>query len=193
MKSQVTCIALNPSSQQSFLATSFDGTLWIFDKLSQKPRILSSGGLESKNNWTLTACWSKSGQKIYIGRKNEGLDQVDVATGTITSTIKLLRSSGWISTLLMFPNDRHLLICSYDTIRLWDLEFSPSEELHSDGSDHVAFSTISGHCSAMVSSAITSESGGLLISVSGSRGYEAFNSSNQLILYELFPKFNNEF
>lgn len=191
MKSQVTCISLNPLSDISFCATSFDGTLWIYNNISKQPKIISGNSLQSKTNWTLTACWSVCGEKIYIGRRNEGVDIVDVTRGVIISNIKLLPGSGWITSVMIFPNNRHLLISSHDTIRLWDLEFSVPEEGQEDGTEQVAFSTISGHSSGMVSSAIISKSGGLLVTVSGSRGYEGFNSSNQLILYELFPKFNN--
>lgn len=192
MKSQVTCISLNPLSDISFSATSFDGTLWVFDDLSKQPKIVSGNTLKTKTNWTLTACWSTCGKKIYIGRRSEVLDIVDVEKGVITSTVHLLPGSGWITSVVMFPNNRHLLICSHDTIRLWDLEFSFLEESVEDGSDQVASITVSGHNSAMISSAIISQSGGLLVTVSGSRGYEGINSSNQLILYELYPRFNND-
>jgi transcriptional activator SPT8 len=191
MKSQVTSISLNPVSEISFCATSFDGTLWIFENMSKPPKIVPGNSLQAKTNWTLTACWSNCGSKIYIGRRNEEVDTVDVAKATITSSIRLLQGSGWITSLVMFPNNRHLLICSHDTLRLWDLEFTISEESQDDGSEQVAFSTISGNNSAMISSAILSHSGGLLVTVSGSRGYEGFNASNQLVLYELFPRFNN--
>lgn len=192
MKSQVTCISLNPVSEISFCATSFDGTLWIFDDMSKQPKIVPGNSLHAKTNWTLTACWSTCGSKIYIGRRSESVDVVDVKKAKIASTLQILSGSGWITSVLMLKNNRHLLICSYDTIRLWDLEFTIPEESQEDGYDQVAFTTISGHGSSMISSAIVSNSGGLLVTVSGSRGYEGVNSSNQLILYELFPKFNND-
>ena len=169
MKSQVTCISLNPVSDSSCLVTSFDGTLKIFHNFSETPKIVTCNGIH-KHNWSLAACWSRCGKKIFIGRRNETVDQVDVETGTVNSTIKLLPGSGWVSALLMFPNNRHLLICSYDTMRLWDLEFSQSGDIKNrDGTDQVAFTTIPGHSSAMISSVIISVSGGSLITASGSR------------------------
>ena len=189
MKSQITCLSLNPCSDKSFLSTSFDGTLWIFENYDQITRIISANEPENKKNWTLSACWSNSGETIYIGRRNEKIDVVDVTSGKISTSLKLLPDSGWVSNVLVFPNDRHLLICSNDTCRLWDLNASDGGH---DNSEQALFTNISGHSSAIVSSAIISRSNGILMIASGSRGYEGLNSSNLLLLHEIFPKLNND-
>ena len=109
MKSQITSIEFRPSTSKTdlvFFATSFDGTLYIFDG-SKEPKIVSaaSGSL----NWCLSACWSIDGKRIYCGRKNETVDEIDAVQGTILRTIRMPKDSGWVSCVTMMPNNRQLL------------------------------------------------------------------------------------
>ncbi|KAL2916141.1 3-dehydroquinate dehydratase (3-dehydroquinase) [Polyrhizophydium stewartii] len=108
------------------LVTSFDGTIWVFD--SRVPGGLVKklpSSLSSAPPWTLSACWSNDGSRIYCGRRNGSVDEFDFAEGTLIKSIKLPLDSGPVSLVQCMPNGRHLLCASNDNIRLWDLQHEP--------------------------------------------------------------------
>jgi transcriptional activator SPT8 len=88
-----------------------------------------------------------------------------------------------------------MISCSNDSIRLWDLNWKePKIEDKSDaglrsasfsGSALVPFQVVSGHHGGMISSAALNEELGVLISTSGSRGWQGNASNNYCFIYEL--------
>ncbi|KAI8899321.1 WD40-repeat-containing domain protein [Globomyces pollinis-pini] len=137
---QLTSIAYSPdtSSQPNeangaensmLLANCFDGSTFIYD--CRKPNGLihkiTAASLGS-TPWSLSACWSTNGDKIYVGRRNAIVDEIDVRQGTLIRQLKLPHGSGNVSSVLAVSDDRHLLIASQDNVRMWDLEHSSSTE-----------------------------------------------------------------
>jgi len=71
--------------------------------------------------WSISASWSASGKLIFVGRRNATVDVYNIQAGA-RRTLHLPKSSGKVTALQPMPNNRHLLIASSDTVRLWDLK-----------------------------------------------------------------------
>lgn len=92
----------------TFLATSFDGIVWVFDtRCPQHPvrKILPI----NTSPWALSACWNKDGSKIYCGRRNGTVDEIGFEEGTTLRVIKLPTNSGPVSSVLLLLNGTSLL------------------------------------------------------------------------------------
>lgn len=65
------------------------------------------------------ATWSQDGTSVYVGRRNSAIDMCDLRTRKC-STVSLPKNSGSVSTISCLPQNRHVLLASSDTVRLWD-------------------------------------------------------------------------
>ena len=144
--------------------------------------------------WCASACWSRNGDRIYVGRRNETVDEWDVrmlpdisgaARGADHGTSpRYLRSlqmpygSGPVSAVSMLPNDQHLVCASHDNIRLWNT----AAEQRS-----VPFKIVAGHHGGTVSHmcayllTVIDDSARLLLTASGDRGWFASSTETLLI------------
>ncbi|TPX54152.1 hypothetical protein PhCBS80983_g06018 [Powellomyces hirtus] len=110
------------------MATSYDGAVLLFDQ-----RVAGGIGrkftakLSEAPPWSLSACWSPNGDRIFCGRRNASVDEYDVREGRWVRSLRLPRDSGPVSFVACLPNSRHLLCASQDILRLWDLESSAAE------------------------------------------------------------------
>ncbi|KAJ3040559.1 Transcription factor spt8 [Rhizophlyctis rosea] len=105
------------------MATSFDGSVCLYDvrdPVGGSVRRIDAKGLGSPP-WALSACWSNDRRRIYVGRRDGSVDEIDFAEGRLLRKLKLPQNSGHVYNVSMMPNDRHLLCASYDNVRLWDL------------------------------------------------------------------------
>lgn len=86
--------------------------------------------------WCMSVCWNHTGDKIYVGRRNETVEEWDVrmlpdATRSDSvgrshlgrapkhvRTLRMPRGSGPVSSVLVMPNNRHLVWCVYVRLRL---------------------------------------------------------------------------
>ncbi|KAH9250432.1 hypothetical protein BASA83_011740 [Batrachochytrium salamandrivorans] len=125
-------IPINSTNQKSAvtdslaLVTSFDGTVFLLDhRLSTGLAKKLPSNLGSSPPWTLSACWSFDGSKVYCGRRNSIVDEFDVAGGGLIRSIRLPRDSGPVSLVRCLPNGRSLICASHDNVRLWDLQHEP--------------------------------------------------------------------
>lgn len=141
--------------------------------------------------WCTGACWSWTGDRIYVGRRNETVDEWDVrmlpdmsgaprsaAHGTaprMLSTLRMPRGSGPVSSVAMLPNDQHLVCASHDNIRLWNT---------AAGQRGVPFKIIAGHHGGTVSHMLVDASARLLLTASGDRGWFA-SSTETLLMHEI--------
>lgn len=97
------------SSDTTFLAASFDGTLRIWDRRQPNPisRILP----RNVPPWCMNACWSPDGNFIYAGRRNGTVEEFSLHKGfrSAERTFKFPQGSGPVSAVRAMPNGRHLI------------------------------------------------------------------------------------
>jgi len=148
--------------------------------------------------WCAAACWSAHGDRIYVGRRNETVDEWDLrmlgggggdsgsgsgsaAGGSDKHNPRFVRSlrlpvgSGSVSALCSMPNGRHIVCGSYDNVRLWDTEATgPS----------MPFRIVAGHHGGFVSQMGVDATARFLLVASGDRGWLS-TSTETLIIHEI--------
>ena len=101
---------LPPSSESTFLSSSIDGTLSIWDRRQPSPvaRLLPPRGTPP---WCMNACWSPDGNYIYAGRRNGTVDEYSLHKGLSEPerTFKFPGVSGSVSAVRAMPNGRTLI------------------------------------------------------------------------------------
>jgi transcriptional activator SPT8 len=97
------------TSESTFLAASFDGTILVWDRRQQNPtaRIPS----RTAGPWCMAACWSPDGNSIYAGRRNGTVEEFSLHKGLKNPEriFKFPAGSGSVSALKAMPNGRHLI------------------------------------------------------------------------------------
>jgi len=109
-------------SDDVFFSLSADGECLVWDRSAEKNA--NARRLDLPKNtppWSLTAAWSASGALLFVGRRNATVDVYDVDRAGL-KTLRLPPASGKVTSVQPMPNNRHLLIASTDTVRLWDLK-----------------------------------------------------------------------
>ncbi len=60
-----------PGNAPLYLASSFDGTIYIYDVRKQGGLVMKVPASASNSPpWTLSTCWSANGNKIFVARRN---------------------------------------------------------------------------------------------------------------------------
>ena len=97
------------SSDTTFLAASFDGSLRIWDKRQNAP--IAKVTPLNVPPWCMNACWSPDGNFIYAGRRNGTVDEYSLHKGLrgAERSFKLPNNSGPVSAVRAMPNGRHLI------------------------------------------------------------------------------------
>lgn len=97
------------SSDSTFLAASFDGSLSIWDKRQDTP--IAKVTPQNVPPWCMNACWSPDGNFIYAGRRNGTVDEYSLHKGLrgAERSFKLPNNSGPVSAVRAMPNGRHLI------------------------------------------------------------------------------------
>jgi transcriptional activator SPT8 len=109
--SQISSSSISPFEQSTsfglLLSTSYDGTVFIHDSRSAEivHKFIVNPGTPK---WAVSSCWSNSGEKVFVGRRNGMIEEYDLRS---LNSIKFNnpKGSGPVSLVKMFPNDRHLL------------------------------------------------------------------------------------
>jgi transcriptional activator SPT8 len=135
------------TSQTTFLASSMDGTLRLWDRRAPNP-ISTSHPTRGVPPWCMSACWSTDGNFVYAGRRNRTVEEYSVHRGLAagpTRTLRFPQGSGSVSAVTPMPNGRHLICASFDNLRLYDLR-------HVDrrGGPTVPFFIVPGHHGGVV-------------------------------------------
>ncbi|WFD31245.1 Transcription factor spt8 [Malassezia sp. CBS 17886] len=144
--------------------------------------------------WCMSVCWNHAGTQIYVGRRNETVDEWDVrmlpdvhggppnvAAGKeprFVRSLRLPRGSGPVTAVTVMPNDRHIVCGSFDNVRLWDTQ-APSDA-------HVPFKIVAGHHGGMISHLLLDKCARFLLSSSGDRGWFS-TSTETLLMHEVTP------
>ena len=185
------------TSDSTFLAASFEGTLRIWDRRQPNPvaKIPTRTGVPP---WCMAACWSPDGNYIYAGRRNGTVEEFSLHKGLKNAerTFKFPQGSGAVSAVRAMPNGRHLIwyvlrtfqhgvgltkcSASHDILRLYDLK-EPQAFKHST----VPFLIVPGPPRAGVISALHIDpTCKYMLSAAGNRGWEG-SSTEVLIGYEI--------
>ena len=97
------------TSDSTFLATSIDGTIRVWDRREATPvaRIVP----RNAPPWCMSACWSPDGNYIYAGRRNCAVEEYDLRKGLKFSEriFKFPQGSGAVTSVKAMPNGRHLI------------------------------------------------------------------------------------
>lgn len=98
-----------PTSNSTFLAAEFDGSLRVWDK--RQPNPIAKISPQNVPPWCTSAVWSPDGNFIYAGRRNGTVDEYSLHKGLrgAERSFKLPNNSGAVSTLRAMPNGRHLI------------------------------------------------------------------------------------
>ncbi|KAJ1666913.1 Transcription factor spt8 [Coemansia sp. RSA 1813] len=165
------------------LTTSIDGQCYLWDV--RAPHTLPHGlnATAKTPRWATSACWSTGGSSIFVGRRNNTIDEYDFAMlgAEPLRTLRLPMNSGPVTSLAAMPNGRSLVCASTDNVRMWSLDHQ------SDSSrDAVPFQIVPGHHGSTVSSILIDESARYMLTTSGNRGWEG-TSNNVFLGYEISP------
>lgn len=97
------------TSDSTFLAASFDGSLRIWDK--RRPGPIAKIPPRNVPPWCMNACWSPDGNFIYAGRRNGTVEEFSLHKGLrgVERSFKLPNGSGPVSAVRAMPNGRHLI------------------------------------------------------------------------------------
>ena len=167
-----------PTSDSTFLATSIDGTIRVWDRRQPNPtaRILP----RNTPPWCMSACWSPDGNYIYAGRRNCTVEEFDLRKGLRfpERTFKFPQGSGAVTSVKAMPNGRHLICASHDILRLYDLKEPQSTR------STVPFLIVPGHRTGVISQLYFDPACRFMISTGGNRGWEGA-STEVLLGYEI--------
>lgn len=144
--------------------------------------------------WCMSACWNSRGDKIYVGRRNETVDEWDLrmipdagsdsieglgstrkGNARFARSLRLPPGSGSVTAVTAMPNGRHLVCGSYDNVRLWDTQAVEGK---------VPFRIVAGHHGGVVSNIIVDPTCRFLFTSSGDRGWLS-TSTEAVLLHEI--------
>ncbi|PGH16780.1 hypothetical protein AJ80_05095 [Polytolypa hystricis UAMH7299] len=166
-------------SDTTFLSSSIDGTIRVWDRRQQDP--VARIPPRDVPPWCMNACWSPDGNYIYAGRRNGTVQEFSLHKGLRNAerAFRFPQGSGPVTSVKAMPNGRHLICASYDILRLYDLK-------HEDTSRHstVPFLIVPGHRTGVISQLYTDTACRFLISTGGNRGWEGA-STEVLLGYEI--------
>ena len=163
---------LSTFSPDVLLSTSLSGQVILYDLRCPAYTSVPAQGVHSLPlpskvpPWCQSAIFNSTGDTVFVGRRNESVDEWDLRMPSFVRSLRLPAGSGPVYALTPMPNRRHIVVGSYDNIRLWDTQYDPVE---ADGK--VPFKIVAGHHGASLSSMLVDASCRFLISASGDRGW----------------------
>ncbi|TKA68804.1 hypothetical protein B0A55_09014, partial [Friedmanniomyces simplex] len=117
---------LPPQSESTFLSTSIDGTLRLWDRRAPHP-VAVLKPWDNTPPWCTGACWSPDGNTFFAGRRNNTVDEYDIrklstARNEPSRHFRFQAGSGPVYAVRAMPNSRHLVCASNDILRIYDLQ-----------------------------------------------------------------------
>jgi transcriptional activator SPT8 len=196
-------------SNDILLTSTLGGQVTLWDK--RVPSYTSNGSPakgvralilpEKTPPWCMAACWSSRGDKIYVGRRNETIDEWDLrmipdadtttasngaaiandvysgrkGNARFSRSLKFPAGSGPVTAVAAMPNNRHIVCGSYDNVRIWDTQAIENK---------IPFRIVAGHHGATVSQIIVDPTCRFLFTSSGDRGWLS-TSTEAVLLHEI--------
>jgi transcriptional activator SPT8 len=166
------------TSDSTFLATSIDGAIRIWDR--RQPNPVARITPRNTPPWCLSACWSPDGNSIYAGRRNNTVEEYDLRKGLKAPdrVFRFPNGSGAVTAVRAMPNGRHLVCASFDILRLYDLKESNATR------STVPFLIVPGHRTGVISQLYIDPACRFMMSTGGNRGWEG-TSTEVLLGYEI--------
>ncbi|KAI9711491.1 MAG: Transcription factor spt8 [Bogoriella megaspora] len=167
------------TSSTTFFDTAMDGVLRVWDRRQHSP--IATVSPRWAPPWCMSACWSPDGNSIYVGRRNNTVDEFSLGKGFAEPTriFKFPAGSGSVSAIRGMPNGRHLLCASHDILRLYDLRAEEQSKRST-----VPFTIVPGHRTGVISTLHIDPTCRFILSAGGTRGWEG-GSTDVLLGYEL--------
>lgn len=130
------------------------------------------------------ACWSPSGNEIYVGRRNGIVEEFSIHKATSSwqaeRALRFPQGSGAVSAVRAMPNGRHLVCASHDILRLYDLRAGAAFK-----HGNVPFLIIPGPPRAgVISQLYVDPTARFMITAAGTRGWEG-SCTETIIGYEI--------
>ncbi|WPK25013.1 hypothetical protein PUMCH_002312 [Australozyma saopauloensis] len=185
------------TDENIFMSSGIDGTINIWDtRVSGSHSVLKLAVPDGVPPWCMNATWSNDGDKIYIGRRNNTVEEISLrkpheskSGSTMKPNVlkKLLfpKGSGPVTALTITPNDNFLFCASNDNIRLYDLSLLPEENSTSTKRRATPYLVIPGHHGGAISSMIVDETGRFMITASGNRGWGHQAHAENVLVYSV--------
>lgn len=189
---------LSQFSPDILLTSTLSGQVLLWDRRVEskgKHGVRALGLPPNTPPWCTSVCWNHAGNKIYVGRRNETVDEWDVRmlpdlahagqspradsagqAPRYMRSLRMPRGSGPVSSVAMMPNDRHIVCGSFDNIRLWDT--------HTDAGADTPFKIVAGHHGGTLSHILTDARAQLLLTSSGDRGWSS-SSTDTVLMHEI--------
>lgn len=100
-----------PASATTFLSSSIDGALRIWDRRQPQPAARLHAARAFTPPWCMSACWSPDGEYVYAGRRNGTVEEYSLRTGLggPARTFRFPSGSGPVTAVRAMPNGRHLV------------------------------------------------------------------------------------
>ncbi|TFK54780.1 WD40 repeat-like protein [Heliocybe sulcata] len=181
-------------SPDTFLTAFIDGQVILRDRRAPAGRGVGRLWMNEKTPpWCQSACWSASGDQIYAGRRNGTVDIWDVrqiggsgpaGTPRLLKTLRNPPSSGVVSSVVAFPDGRHLACASNDNIRLWNVAEAGEPDSSGRVRSGAQFKIIPGHHGGMISQMLVDPAARFLVSASSSRGWHG-DSTRTVFVHEI--------
>ncbi|KAI8344002.1 WD40-repeat-containing domain protein [Chlamydoabsidia padenii] len=184
-----TSLLWDEKNSNIFLTASVDGQVLLWDRRMEKEA--SKVGIPEKTPpWTLSACWSTDGSKIYVGRRNGTVDEWDSVGQKHIQSLRMPLNSGPVYHVNAMPNGKHIICASTDNIRLWNTDIDSSYTIRPNStikpSSVIPFTIIPGHHGGMISHIVVDPTCRYMITASGNRGWEGV-STNTCLFYDISP------
>lgn len=168
-----------------FMSSTINGMVHVWDNRVSKSVIEFK--VPSKTPpWCMGSTWSVDGERIFVGRRNNSVEEfnikmpytnLDDKLPRVQTVLKFPNLSGPVYTVRALANNRHLLCGSNDNIRLYDLN-------HESDKVNMAFQIIPGHHGGVVSNLYVDPTSRFMISTSGDRGWQG-TSTETILMYEI--------
>ncbi|KAI9657329.1 MAG: Transcription factor spt8 [Bathelium mastoideum] len=168
-----------PRSATTFVDTAMDGVVRIWDRRQRAPVAIVAPRWTPP--WCMGACWSPDGDALYVGRRNNTVDEFSLRAGwrAPSRVFRFPAGSGSVSAIRPMPNGRHLLCASHDILRLYDLRAEEQSKRST-----VPFTIVPGHRTGVISTLHVDPTCRFILSAGGTRGWEG-GSTDVLLGYEV--------
>ncbi|EPY49507.1 SAGA complex subunit Spt8 [Schizosaccharomyces cryophilus OY26] len=145
-----------------FLTVSIDGVMNVWDH-RMPDSVIKYPVPKGVPPWSMSACWGVDGSSIYVGRRNGIVEEFNIHSGTSpVRSLKMPLDSGPVSNVCPMINGRHLVIASFDNVRLYDLQSKSG----------IGFLIVPGHHGGLVSGLHVDPSCRFMFTASGNRGWQ---------------------
>ncbi|KAK5157052.1 Transcription factor spt8 [Recurvomyces mirabilis] len=176
---------LPAQSESTFLSTSIDGTIRLWDRRLPNP-IAVLRPFDSTPPWCTGATWSPDGNTFFAGRRNNSVDEYSMHKLSSTSSaptrqFRFQAGSGPVYSVRAMPNSRHLVCASQDILRIYDLKH---DEIEGRARSAVPFTIVPGHRGGTISEIFVDSGCRFMLSAAGNRGWEGFGTE-VLLGYEI--------